>query len=170
MMDSYSPHYRSENKELWSLLKAVTHVGNSKTDINSQSLVAEAVPLPQVVSQAWTTILMDCGSSTLRVGPLLCSLPRWDTAQGLDTASFLPDRKHDSSLASAFFTWEAGFCVMQSRLSSDALTAESPQCQPVHLAAALFPGWSGNSIGGSIHLVPDGPRNHLVNLPSPFNI
>lgn len=109
----------------------------------------------------WTTVLTDCGSSTLRVGPLLRSLPMWDTAQGLNTESFLPYRKHDSSLASAFFTWEAGFCVMQSRLSSDALTAEFPSCQPVHLAATLFPGWSETSMDSSIHLVLDGPHGCL---------
>lgn len=165
MMDSYSPVHRSENKELWSLLKVITHVGNSKTDINSQPLVAETVPpspgcLPGM-GIVWTTVLMGCGSSTLRVGPLLRSLPPWDMARGLNTASLLPDRKCDSSLASAFFTWEAGFCVMQSRLSSDALTAESPWCQPVHLAAAPFPGRSETSISGSIHLVFDGPHGCL---------
>lgn len=182
-MASYSPVHRSENKELWSLLKVITHVGNKKTGRNGQPLVAEtATPSPGCLPGmgiVWTTVLMGCGSSTLRVGPLLHSLSPWDMARGLNTASLLPDKKCDSSLASVFFTWEAGFCVMQSRLSSDALTAESPSCQPVHLAAIPFPGWSENSIGGSIHLVLDElhgclwllvPETILSTWTNPFNV
>lgn len=42
----------------------------------------------------------------------LASLSLHGTGSGHITSS-LPNREHDSPLASAFFTWKAGFCVMQ---------------------------------------------------------
>lgn len=173
---------------LWSLLKVITHVGNSKTDITSQHLVAETMSsslgcLPGMAI-IWTIISMGYGPSTLGLWPLFHSLSL-SLSMGHGTeiqhiASLLPNREHDSSLASAFFTWKTGFCMMQSSLSSNELITEFPLCPPTWQGShTAFPAWSKTPIVSSVHLVLDRPRgclwfsdpeSHLVNLSSPFNI